>query len=291
MPRHAAAESPTRIAGWIWAALIALVVVIALAVAWIVLVGRDDGDDGTASDGTSCVDGDQELLVWADPAAEDSARRLVDTYNDSGAVVRDRCVTATLEITGTAEAAVAYREGQPGVAPVWIPAGGGFVPGLSGAPAELPVVGTDELVHVVPEGADPAPGAAEVPPGVGSMVSAMAADLILPGNDPTMDAAVDRGADGDVTAQDALQDGLPLLTSANIAGDAAGEQIASVVFPLVAFGSSPAVDEDGARAAADFAGVAAAESPDEPITPRPAPPRLAMYAGTLAGVGLEAAER
>ena len=84
MSRHAATDSPTRLAAWIWVVLAALLIA-AVVVAWTVISG-DDEDSTTAE----CIDGDQELLVWVDPAAAEIAEQLVDDYNDASPVVHHR---------------------------------------------------------------------------------------------------------------------------------------------------------------------------------------------------------
>lgn len=274
MARHSATDSPTRVAAWVWVALAALIIV-AVFVAWTVFAGGDDEDDAAAD----CIDGDQELLVWVDPAATETAEKLVDEYNSSSPVVRDKCVTATYEVRSTADAVRSYRENMPGVAPVWIPAGTDFINGLSGAPTSVPVVGTDELVHVVPEGADAALGAAVVPVGPENMVSVLAAIAAVPDGaleEEAVGASVGRSSQEQITLQQAQNEGLPFYSSA---GFAEGNPVGEVQFPLVAFGSSPSVEEDGARAAADFVSASAPEQDGEEVTPEPASPRLARYAG------------
>jgi hypothetical protein len=277
MARHSADESRVRVAGWVWIALISLILVVAVVVGWFVLAGRQDDENSAAS----CIDGEQRLTVWADPAAADVTQSLVEQYNAEEPVVRDRCVTAVVEITSTAEATDAYRRVDPGVAPVWIPAGTGFIPGLSGAPDTVGIVGADDLVHYVPADGDPDLSAAVLPTGAESMVSALAAE------------AAGREVDADTVGagpslQNAHEQGLPVLTSADLLGGTtadAGEvhTVGEVVFPLVAFGSSPAVDENSARAAADFAAWA---DDSETVTPEPASPWLARTAGALAGIPL-----
>lgn len=278
MARHAAADTPIRISGWIWAALAALIVVAALVVGWFVLADSRSGDRAASS----CLDGDGEVTVWADPAAEKLAVSLVDEYNAGDPVVRDRCITAVVETISTAEATRAYREVNPGVAPVWLPAGGDFVPGLSGAPAEIPVVGTDTLVHHIPDDADPDIGNAVTPPGEDSMVAALAAEAAGVEVDPDAPAL-----------QQSLDENLSVLSSEGVL-DMAGEPVGDVQIPVVAFGSSPAVDEDAARIAADFLstvvhdanGSNGTDGDLEMITPEPASPWLTRAAGLLAGVEL-----
>lgn len=277
MARHSAPESRIRVAGWVWAALLALLLVTALTVGWFALAGKQGDEDASAT----CIDGEQRLTVWADPAAAETARTLAEDYNAGNPVVRDRCVTAVVEVRSTAEATADYRGARPGVAPVWIPAGTGFIPGLSGAPDTVQLVGSDELVHSVPDGADPEPAAAVLPTGAESMVSALAAEAL--GRDGAPDGPDLRTARGE---------NLPVLTSAALlseSGDGVGDvrTVGEVVFPLVAFGSSPAVDEDEARAAADFASRAGGT---DTVTPEPASPWLTETAGSLAGVPLARAE-
>lgn len=284
MARHSAAQSPVRVAGWVWFALVAVILVVALVVGWFVLASRQSSDEAEGA----CIDGDQELTVWADPAAEDVARQLVADYNDTEPVVRDRCVTASVEVRSTAEATLAYRGGQPGVAPVWIPAGTGFISGLSGAPNEVPVVGSDDLVHRVPEGADADVARAVLPTDAASMVTALAAEAAGVPLDMESDATLEAlRAAPDVQA--AVDENLPVLSSASLLGEQAGGNdatVGEVQFPLVAFGSSPAVDENQARAAADFAEKADAEGTGESVTAEPASPWLSRVAGVLADVPL-----
>lgn len=175
-PRHASARRSRGVATWVWAVPVAVVVITAVFIGWLAL-SRDDND----TDASGCIAGDLGLLVWADPAAQDTARSLVDAYAAADPVVRDFCVRPRLEIKDTAAAVDEYRSAVPGVAPVWLPAGTELTAGLAGAPEDPPVVGT--------------------------------------------------------TAE-----GLPV--------------------PLVAFGSSPMVQEDQARAAADFLRTATAGEED-----------------------------
>lgn len=287
MARHSAAQSPVRVAEWVWFALVAVILVVALVVGWFVLASRQ----ATEKTEATCIDGEQELTVWADPAAEDVAQRLVDGYNETDPVVRDRCVTASVEVRSTAEATLAYRGGQPGVAPVWIPAGTGFISGLSGAPTEVPVVGSDELIHRVPEGADADVARAMLPTGAASMVTALAAEAAGVPLDMESDATLEAlRAAPDV--QSTVDENLPVLSSASLLGEQSeGNEttVGEVQFPLVAFGSSPAVDENQARAAADLAEKATAEDTEaagETVTTEPASPWLSRVAGVLADVPL-----
>ncbi|MGJ0182436.1 hypothetical protein [Corynebacterium glyciniphilum] len=281
MARHSAVESRVRVAGWVWAALVALLLVIVLVVGWFLLAGKQDDEESART----CIDGDQQLTVWADPAAEDVAQTLTDAYNAEEPVVRDRCVTAVVEVTSTAEATEAYRRAEPGVAPVWIPAGTGFIPGLSGAPDSVDIVGSDDLVHYIPEGGDPDPSTAVLPTGAESMVSALSAEAAGREVD---DATAGAGP----SFQTARDQNLPVLTSAALLGSSDTDTddvraVGEVTFPLVAFGSSPAVDESSARLAADFA--ARADS-TETVSPEPASPWLTRVAGALAGTPLGSAD-
>lgn len=115
--------------------------VVALVIGWIAL-SRDGGDGD--SDASGCISGDMELLVWTDPAAESTARMLVDRYAATDPVVRDHCVHARVELRDTESALDAYRSEAAGVAPVWLPVGDGLTDGLTGAPEETPVVGNTD---------------------------------------------------------------------------------------------------------------------------------------------------
>jgi hypothetical protein len=136
-PRHASARRSRGMATWVWAVPVTVVVVIAVVIGWLAL-SRDDED----SEASGCLAGDLGLLVWADPAAEDTARSLVDAYAATGPVVHDYCVQPQLKIKDTATAVEEYRSTMPGVAPVWLPAGTELTAGLAGAPEDPPVVGT-----------------------------------------------------------------------------------------------------------------------------------------------------
>lgn len=161
-PRHRSTGRRRGVATWVWAAPLAVVVIVALVLGWFTL-SRGAGD-GDVSD---CLAGDLDLVVWADPAAEPTARELVDTYAATDPVVRDHCIHARVEVMDTASADEAYRsataagpsDGTTTVAPVWLPVGTGLTAGLAGAPEVPPVVGSTvdgQPVPLVVFGSSPA---------------------------------------------------------------------------------------------------------------------------------------
>ncbi|WP_125186864.1 hypothetical protein, partial [Corynebacterium bovis] len=210
-----------------WAAIVAVLVIAAVAVGWGALAQRNSSDK---AQGLSCAEGEATLTVWADPAAEGRANDLASSYNASSPTVRDHCVTAVVRTVNTAAAYQAYRVGGPGVAPVWIPASGNFVAGLPGAPDTLPVVHTDDLGYSVPDGLQPDAAQAVAPKGTASAASALAAEaLAVTGDEPDADRAVETGAQNDLTT--ALDGDAPVLTARTLADGHAGRSFVPVAAP------------------------------------------------------------
>ncbi|WP_099298787.1 vWA domain-containing protein [Corynebacterium dentalis] len=117
MGRHANGTKNYRIAGWIWFALIALVLVVALIIGW----GALRQSNEASTDQKQCPEGDYSLNVWAAPERGEAAQQLVDKYNESGQVVNDHCVKA--EVSQVADQEVLDKaKSSDGVSSVWIPA-------------------------------------------------------------------------------------------------------------------------------------------------------------------------
>ncbi|WP_408925756.1 hypothetical protein ACKFRT_03455 [Corynebacterium sp. YSMAA1_1_F7] len=119
MARHASGKQNYRVAGWIWGALVALIVVVVLVVGWVVLA-RSNQDQLAEPE---CPQGDFVLQVWAADEAElqDAVRK----FNAANEVELDHCLKAEAVRKPDAEAINGYKAwgegGQPG-AVLWKPA-------------------------------------------------------------------------------------------------------------------------------------------------------------------------
>ncbi|MGJ4049511.1 hypothetical protein ACN4DP_00225 [Corynebacterium macclintockiae] len=119
MARHASGKQNYRIAGWIWAALAAVIVIAVMVVGWIVLA-RNNQDQLAAPE---CPQGDFVVQVWAAETA--GLKPKVDEFNEANEVQLDHCLKAEAVEKPDAEAIAAYKAwgegGQPGAA-LWQPA-------------------------------------------------------------------------------------------------------------------------------------------------------------------------
>lgn len=124
MGRHGSGKSNYRIAGWIWAAIAALIAIVAVVIAWTVVDNRNN--DNLAA--PECTGQKFDLTVWAAPEVENAgAKQLVDSYNESNPSAMDTCIHATVVSMPDNEALQRYREWTPDTpaanlpAAVWIP--------------------------------------------------------------------------------------------------------------------------------------------------------------------------
>lgn len=101
MGRHRSESTSFSIAGWVIAAIIAAIVLIAGLTWWFGF--RDDEPQPQAQE---CIQGELTLPVAGDAAD------LIGAYNDSDPVVRDHCVTAE-PVEDIAQAAVVVTDGEP----------------------------------------------------------------------------------------------------------------------------------------------------------------------------------
>ena len=119
MARHASGKQNYRVAGWVWAALAAVVVVALLVAGWIALA-RNNQDDLAAPE---CPQGDFVVQVWA--ADESELKDAVEEFNDANEVELDHCLKTEVVRKPDADAIKAYKAwgegGQPG-AELWKPA-------------------------------------------------------------------------------------------------------------------------------------------------------------------------
>lgn len=72
MARHANGENNFKVAGWVWAVLIAVVLVTALIIGWSA-VSKNNQETVAAEE---CAEGDYELSVWTAPKAKAAAEEL-----------------------------------------------------------------------------------------------------------------------------------------------------------------------------------------------------------------------
>lgn len=120
MARHASGENNFKVAGWVWAVLIAVVLVTALIIGWSAVSKNNQ----TSVAAEECAEGDYELSVWAAPQAKAAAEELAKAYNDADRIVADHCVTASIS-------EVADRDGlsklDSEVPAAWVPEGAAAV--------------------------------------------------------------------------------------------------------------------------------------------------------------------
>lgn len=91
MGRHRSATSGRGISRGLIVAIAALVVVVAVVVAWLVLRGTTADEGARASE--TCVSGDLTVHVAAAPGIAPAIRDLADHYAEGNPVVRDHCIT------------------------------------------------------------------------------------------------------------------------------------------------------------------------------------------------------
>src|SRR5699024_6815563 len=92
MARHANGENNFKVAGWVWAVLIAVVLVTALIIGWSA-VSKHNQETVAAEE---CAEGDYALSVWAAPKGKQAPEERASAYNDADRVVADHCVTAAV---------------------------------------------------------------------------------------------------------------------------------------------------------------------------------------------------
>lgn len=90
MGRHSSGKSNYAIAGWMWAAILALLVVAALVFGWSALNQANTERSSTAQ----CPEGEHSLTVWTGQSHVEQAEHLASQYNDETRVVQDSCIKA-----------------------------------------------------------------------------------------------------------------------------------------------------------------------------------------------------
>ena len=117
MTRHSSGESNFKLAGWVWAVLIAVIAVSALIFGWGALFNQNTKN--VSAD--QCAEGEYSLTVWADPENIENLDGLLADYNESSPVITDYCVTASSE-TRTDDAVNEALQGDHPLAGAWVPA-------------------------------------------------------------------------------------------------------------------------------------------------------------------------
>lgn len=119
MARHASGKQNYRVAGWVWGALVTVIVVALLVAGWVALARNNQEDLATPE----CPQGEFVVQVWA--ANEAELKDAVQKFNDSNEVELDHCLKAEVVRKPDAEAIQSYKAwgegGQPG-AELWKPA-------------------------------------------------------------------------------------------------------------------------------------------------------------------------
>ncbi len=291
MGRHSSGENNYRVSGSFLFAVLALILVVGLFVAW--LVARDSSDRGMLGFGKECTEGDMTLVVAADPAMAAPVQQLVDQYADSNPIVQDYCVRPQLMKMGSHQVVelihshanlAANPDGGIPVADipgVWVPADVNFLEGIAGDNMPQPAQ-VESWIEPQPVGVAVAADRAEelggldwlqlagfniVAPGDTDAFVSTVATQAMAGDYPLLPELEHRNA---LTAAQSAQaliaqlptsspavEGVP-ATSSMVAND---ENVTLVTpdntpvlqGPVVAFSSGDLVLELKARAAADFA--------------------------------------
>lgn len=116
MGRHSSGTKNYRLAGWMWIALVAILVIVALIFGWNALRSSNAANSAQQQ----CTDGDYNLKVWASESRQDIAEKLASQYNEGQHIVRDSCVKAEIENVSDQDALKAVSE-KKDMASVWIP--------------------------------------------------------------------------------------------------------------------------------------------------------------------------
>ncbi|MGV0409313.1 vWA domain-containing protein [Corynebacterium resistens] len=116
MARHANGRSSFQLAGWVWALLIALLVVTALVLGWKRVAENNQAD----VEAPTCAEGEYTLNAWVAPQREEAAQKLAEKYNSSDRVVRDKCTKVAF--TTASDDEVRGKLKKPENVAAWLPA-------------------------------------------------------------------------------------------------------------------------------------------------------------------------
>lgn len=297
MGKHASGEKNYEVAKGPLFAVLAVIVITALVIAWFNL--RGNNEDAQNSANSNCSRGDLTLNVTTDPAAVGDVQQLVQAYGESKPVVKDFCVRPQIRVAGSQEvldaintgannggaadnnAAGDQQKGQSGVIipGAWVPADISFVDKAKQAKnisignptawlkpiaAGVAVAQKDADALKDATWSDIAARSVATPGGSDAALSAIV-NASLGGGE---ESAKQRAALGGTLTSDSL---LPKLTQSSETFDSvaatkpmlamAGDGLSFIEpkdapqlhAPVVNFGSGGQIDENTARAAADFA--------------------------------------
>lgn len=285
MGKHASGEPNYRVAKGPLFAVLAVILIAAVIIAWFNFRSINKESENTAN--SACSRGDLTLNVTTDPVAVGDVQKLVQSYGESNPVVKDFCVRPQIRVAGSQEVLdVVNKAGeeidpnQPVLFPgAWVPADVSFVDKAKQAKdiaveeptawlrpisAGVAVADNDAATLKDVTWADIAARKVATPGGSDAVLSAVV-DASLGGGE---EAAKERAALGDTYTSDAL---LPRLMTDDAKFDTvaatkpmldmAGDGLTFIEpkdapqlhAPIVTFGSGGPIDENTARAAADFA--------------------------------------
>lgn len=278
MARHSTGAKNNKVAGSFIATILAILVVIALVVWWI--LSTRGGDD--QAQGPECIDGDMTLKVAA--TSQELADPAIATYNNSNSVVRDHCVTA--EYTDDiAEAAVYITAASDGTANAFL---SGF--DRSAATLEWPVIDVRNVGAATKENVGNFDEITDLT--YASKGNSLATALVAAGKDPeNQDALKEILRDSrSVSVSDAVADNAQAIAVSELNVPEGYSFVplqvdgANVTLPVraVALNPTDSVSEDQTRAGADFGAVAAVEgeNPFASLTGIAAAEALANVEGT-----------
>lgn len=87
MARHSSGKTSFRLAGWVWTALISLLVIVVLFIGWQKIAQNNRAEINAPA----CAEGEYTMRAWVAPERAAAAQEIADKYNSSSRVVRDKC--------------------------------------------------------------------------------------------------------------------------------------------------------------------------------------------------------
>lgn len=115
MGKHASTEpQKTRVAGWVWAALLAILLTTVVIISQMVIRSTSSNAQGCSDQPT------YTLAVWSAKEASGAAEELAESFNADGATIGETCVQAEIQTIADEQVIAKIGEGQ--YAPIWIPA-------------------------------------------------------------------------------------------------------------------------------------------------------------------------
>lgn len=257
MARHSTGASNNKVAGSFIVTVLAILVVIALIIWWVMSAKADDSQ----AQGPECIEGDLTVKVAA--ASQELADPAIAAFNNTDSVVRDHCVTAefTKDIS---EAAVYITAASDGTANAYLANAN-----RSAATLDWPVIDSRNVGAAAKgevDSFDAAKGAIRY----ASKGNSLATALVAAGQNPEDQQALQkvlRESRGD-TVEDAVAEGAQAIAVSELDVPDGYSFIplqyegTNVTLPIraVALNPNDKVSEDQTRAGAEFGAVAAADS-------------------------------